>query len=96
MKVLPHQSVQVVTLMNQEQAHFAKNVLKNMRKNLKKRVDFIMKCAIIKIDRGSDVKNYRPVKNGHCPLFLTSAEMPVGEATTLLAGTRFSLRKEFP
>ena len=45
--------------------------------------------------RGKDVETYCLIKNGYfAPFFRTSAGTLVEEATTSLAGFRFSLRKE--
>ena len=53
------------------------------------------KCAIIIVDRGSDVKKHCLIKNGAMPLFYDLRRELVGVATTAPAGFRFSLRKEF-
>ena len=63
-------------------------------KKMKIRLDFIMNCDIIKINRGKDVKTYCLIKNGAMPLFYKPPQDGVDDAEVLLAPSFFSLRKE--
>ncbi len=56
---------------------------------MKIRLDFIMKCAIIKIDRGKDVKKHCLIKNGAMPLFSDLRRNGVDDAAVSSAPSVF-------
>ena len=55
-----------------------------------------MKCAIIKIDRGKDVKKHHLVKNGAMPLFYDLRRMLVGWGNYPTGGLPFFFEKGIP